>query len=76
MRLLLVCVLLEQNKHDVEESKKEIENTLRQLVDVDQQFKGKKKEFDVLEQKVMELSSEKTYLRMKLKIIKIDSILC
>ena len=37
------CVILERNKNDVEESKKEIENTLRQLVDVDQQFKGKRR---------------------------------
>ena len=69
-------VILERNKNDVEESKKEIEKTLRQLVDVDQQFKEKKKESAVLEQKVMELSTKMINWRIKLDIIIIDSIIC
>lgn len=60
-------VLLEKNQNDIEKSKNEIENALRQLCDVDQRFQEKKRELDVLEQKVMELSSGKNLLEYEIK---------
>lgn len=60
-------LLLEKNQNDIEKLKNEIENALRQLCDVDQRFQEKKRELDVLEQKVMELSSGKNLLESEIK---------